>query len=249
MKKDDLRNMVELAGDSLGEVVGPLPDGSGFATSSFSLPAGHWSTEEGVNVPPMPFRCGTRLGELRSNLVDEVQAAARYAVRTATLNGSENDFDPDAMVQNFVVGMVGYYTADGLSSDSCCNPDPVPTGFMTVVRGAVRESDELLRDLFSKTSGAYYGQMLRLAVALEVLTDTRLEDFKDLWDFLNDYGFSQSFIDDVAKPCWQAAIAIVTDLPYRLEVTRTGHQSERRLTTHLLREVCELMRKNGGGAS
>jgi hypothetical protein len=42
-----------------------------------------------------------------------VRAAARFAVRAATSNGAINDFDPDALVQNMIVGLLGYYTPDG----------------------------------------------------------------------------------------------------------------------------------------
>ena len=36
------------------------------------------------------------------------------------------DFDPDAMVQNFVVGMLGYHTSDALTNDEWALPDPIP---------------------------------------------------------------------------------------------------------------------------
>jgi hypothetical protein len=119
---------VQQIADAVGgkiEEMAHLPDGSGFAVMSMPLPKDHWLTKPGWNVPPMPLRCGTDhpLRQVRNELVRE---AARYAIRASTMNGKENDFDPDAMVQNFVVAMLGYHTPDGLSSDAEANPYPVP---------------------------------------------------------------------------------------------------------------------------
>lgn len=97
-----------------------LPDGSGFAVASLAMPRDHWLTREGFNVPPMPWRTGD--GTARGQLAEEIRVAARYAIRAATMNGKESDFDPDAMVQNFVVGMLGYWTEDGYSFDARANP-------------------------------------------------------------------------------------------------------------------------------
>lgn len=116
---EDVLGLIEDAGGTVTEV-GALPDGSGFATASFPLPKGHWSTAEGYNVPPMPMRIGT--GPERDILAEQVREAARYAIRAATMNGTVQDFDPDAMVQNFVVGMLGYWTPSGLSSEPGDNP-------------------------------------------------------------------------------------------------------------------------------
>lgn len=46
-----------------------------------------------------------RTGEVRK----AVQAALRYAIKGATMNGRETDFDPDALVRNMMVGLFGYY--------------------------------------------------------------------------------------------------------------------------------------------
>ena len=94
-----------------------LPDGSAFGVMSLSLPDDHWlfaDPESGNEEPPMPMRIGTddpRRTEMRKMLYQ----AGRYAVRTATSNGEIDDFDPDALIQNLVVGMLGYNTSDGLS--------------------------------------------------------------------------------------------------------------------------------------
>ncbi len=88
-----------------------LPDGSGCFVASLPLPKDHWLYAPERSEPPMPMRVG--LGPKRTELVKQVREAARYAVRAATLNGKETDFDPDALVQNMVVGLLGYFTEDG----------------------------------------------------------------------------------------------------------------------------------------
>ena len=107
-----------------------LPDGSGFAVISMPLPTDHWSTAEGCSVPPMPFRLGTEEDGLnilprirtREEFAEKIRVAGRYAVRAATMNGKNMDFDPDALVQNLVVGMLGYWTPTGLSQEEWANP-------------------------------------------------------------------------------------------------------------------------------
>lgn len=73
----------------------------------------------------MPFRRGTDDPD-RNNWEARIRSAARYAVRASTMNGAEDDFDPDAMVGNMVIGMLGYNTPDALSSDPDFDPKPVP---------------------------------------------------------------------------------------------------------------------------
>lgn len=74
----------------------------------------------------MPFQLGTRNAGLREVVSNKIREAAKYAIRAATMNGKEPDFDPDAMVQNFVIGMLGYHTETGLSSDAWANPPTTP---------------------------------------------------------------------------------------------------------------------------
>lgn len=108
--------------------IGMLLDGSGFATASFPLPKDHWSVAdpEKFNVPPMPFRIADN-AKLRQEWKEKIQAAGKYAYRASTMNGKCADLDPDALIQNLVVGMIGYFTSDGLShSDSWANPEPIP---------------------------------------------------------------------------------------------------------------------------
>lgn len=94
-----------------------LPDGSAFTTVSYPLPAEHWLYADAVNEPPMGMRTGTD-DPRRVDLAEQIRAAGRYAVRCATMNGKEPDFDPDALVQQLVVGLLGYFTPDGLSHNS-----------------------------------------------------------------------------------------------------------------------------------
>lgn len=106
-----VKTFIEQLGGSVEEVHS-LPDGSGFATATFELPKDHWIYAEKDNVPPMPMKVGTDDAR-RPELEEQVSAAARYAIRGATMNGKEMDFDPDALVQNMIVGLLGYYTPDG----------------------------------------------------------------------------------------------------------------------------------------
>lgn len=109
----------KLANDLGGKIdeVGVLPDGSGFATMSMPLPKDHWLLADGHNVPPAPFKIGLVsqpvLNRTRDMWAEDIRKAARYAIRASTDNGKIVDFDPDAMVQNFVVGLIGYWTDDG----------------------------------------------------------------------------------------------------------------------------------------
>jgi hypothetical protein len=127
-----VNDIAEAAGGKI-DSIGRLPDGSGFATMSMPLPADHWLTQDHENIPPMPLRLGVgdsviiiaggrtlRISRVQFN--DMLRAAGRYAVRCATLNGKEDDFDPDALIQNLIVGFLGYHTDTGLSSDAEANP-------------------------------------------------------------------------------------------------------------------------------
>ena len=86
-----------------------LPDGSGFGIMSFPLPKDHWlykesEYEEGAVEPndlPAPI--------LTRSLRQQVIAAIRYAVRSTTMCGKVDDFDPDALVQNAVYALCGPY--------------------------------------------------------------------------------------------------------------------------------------------
>ena len=86
----------------------PLPDGSAIMTGSMPLPENHWlyaprgewdDTRDEYAECPRPI--------LTSAQREAVAAAARYAVRGATMCGQEPDFDPDALVLNFVYALCG----------------------------------------------------------------------------------------------------------------------------------------------
>lgn len=84
-----------------------LPDGSAFALASYTLPKDHWlyaprEYEPGAEEPkelPHPILTHAQSAE--------VVAAVRYAIRGATMCGKEEDFDPDALVQNAVYALCG----------------------------------------------------------------------------------------------------------------------------------------------
>ena len=118
--KDKVPEIVKRLANDVGGTIndsGSCPDGSGWATMSMPLPKDHWLTKDGYNEPPMPFRIGTAdapiLNMTRNMWADAISEAGKYAIRAATMNGKVDDFDPDAMLQNFVVGMIGYWTTDG----------------------------------------------------------------------------------------------------------------------------------------
>ena len=85
-----------------------LPDGSAFSVASLPLPSDHWlyaplaewdSVRDESSECPLPI--------LTNEQREAVKAAARYAIRGATMRGQEADFDPDALVQNFVYALCG----------------------------------------------------------------------------------------------------------------------------------------------
>jgi len=123
-----VKKLAKDIGGVIEEVGGPLSDGSGFAVMSMPLPKDHWLTADPdkFEVPPMPFRMGTASAPIhnktREMWAEALTKAGRYAVRAATRNGKVEDFDPDALVQNIVIGMLGYNTPEGLSSDEWANP-------------------------------------------------------------------------------------------------------------------------------
>lgn len=89
--------------------VNVLPDGSAFATASFPLPKDHWlyapRCEKWDEV--RDTSADTPIPILTHESMQEVKAAVRYAIRGATANGTEMDFDPDALVQNAIYALCG----------------------------------------------------------------------------------------------------------------------------------------------
>ena len=121
MSEELVRKLAQDVGGKIEEIQ-RLPDGSGFAVMSMPLPKDHWLTKDdgSFEEPPMPFRIGQIdapvLNRDRKMWADDIRKAAKYAIRASTMKGKEQDFDPDAMVQNFIVGMIGYHTGDGNST-------------------------------------------------------------------------------------------------------------------------------------
>ena len=107
-----------------------LPDGSGVMVGSFKLPAHHW-LYVGSKTPPMPMRMGAA-DHRRREFETMIYEAGKYAICAATANGTVKDFDPDALLQELVIGLLGYQTYDGLiknPDDPKADPDPVPPLF------------------------------------------------------------------------------------------------------------------------
>lgn len=139
MSEDLVRKLAADLGGTITEM-GALPDWSGFAVMSMPLPKDHWSVvnPDAFDVPPMPLRMGTndtiviqRTCDVtpagtwhltRDEFAEMLRAAARHAYRASTMNGKEPDLNPDALVQNLIVGLLGYWTPSGLSSDEFANP-------------------------------------------------------------------------------------------------------------------------------
>ena len=92
-----------------------LPDGSAFGVMSWPLPKDHWLYEK-TGEPPTPFLRGTDDPE-RQEWREKIRAAGKYAIKAATMSGKDADFDPDALLQNLVIGMLGYHTSDGLNQE------------------------------------------------------------------------------------------------------------------------------------
>lgn len=113
--KNPLDLVAEIArtvGGKIEEVA--LFDDHGFATMSFDLPKDHWLYQENYDPPPAPFLMGTD-NPLRDHLAKAIRQAGIYAIRATTNSGKIDDYDPDAWLQNLVVGMLGYWTPDGHS--------------------------------------------------------------------------------------------------------------------------------------
>lgn len=86
-----------------------LPDGSSFCVVALPLPADHWlyapectewdSVRDTSADTPQPI--------LGNDQREAVKAAIRWAIRGATMNGAEPDYDPDALVLNAAYALCG----------------------------------------------------------------------------------------------------------------------------------------------
>lgn len=96
----------------LPETGGVLPDGSAFATAKMPLPEDHWLYQKVEDVEPAFPTPGNRDTPSRLRVVEQVRAAAQQAIRGATLNGRDTDYDPDALVQNLIVALLGPWSLE-----------------------------------------------------------------------------------------------------------------------------------------
>lgn len=101
-----------------------LPDGSAFSVGSLPLPETHWlyaprgewdSARDEYAECPRPILTGGQR--------DAVVAAARYAIRGATMCGKEPDFDPDALVQNICYALCGPCGTLAVAASNNTDPD------------------------------------------------------------------------------------------------------------------------------
>jgi hypothetical protein len=77
-----------------------LPDGSGVMLASFPLPKDHWIFED-IPIEERP------VGFVDSRHRVDVRERLRWAIRGATGNGRDMDFDPDALVMLAVTAICG----------------------------------------------------------------------------------------------------------------------------------------------
>lgn len=192
MNQNNIKKFINHIGGTVNEAA-ILPDGSGFATASFPLPADHWlyfENEHKYEAPPMGMRCGTnhpRYFEMKKMIYE----AARYAVKRATMNGKCMDFDPDALVQNMVTGLIGYHTPEGLSQDDWANPDPVPSFLLPIWCGwSIDDKGDLtLSEVYNgvgiKTDQGLIGIAQRDS-GIEVVLETK--DGCLFWSSTNEWG-------------------------------------------------------------
>jgi hypothetical protein len=112
---DEVKKLIEDSGGTVNEM-GTLPDGSGFATASFPLPDDHWTnTMDALGLePPMGMRMGTDNPD-RYTVARHLRDAAKYAYIATGIAELGEGHDPDAFLQNLVVGLLGYHTPDGKS--------------------------------------------------------------------------------------------------------------------------------------
>jgi len=104
VKPSEVRQLIKESGGKVTSI-GALPDGSGFATASFPLPLDHWLYARKLEKIEPVFHPINE--EARKDVAAKIRSAARLAIRGATRNGQEKDFDPDALVQNLIINLIG----------------------------------------------------------------------------------------------------------------------------------------------
>lgn len=83
-----------------------LKDTPSFFTAELPLPEDHWLYKEEENIPPQSLKCMVTPHNYK-DLKAKIREAVQYALRAATMNGTAT-LDPDALVQNVVIGLIGY---------------------------------------------------------------------------------------------------------------------------------------------
>jgi len=103
----------------------PIQEGFVRRTRNPRAVKNHWlyDARGRTRPPPMPMRMGT--GPLRAAYEEAVRDASRWAIKSTTNNGTDMNFDPDTMVEHFVIALLGYNTADGTGAP-WENPKPLP---------------------------------------------------------------------------------------------------------------------------
>lgn len=101
---------------TVGRDVTVLNDGSAFYTESFPLPKEHW-LYKGVEKPMVAMRMGSEV-PLRHTMERYIRDALKYSLCVNTKNGTDMDFDPDALVTETIIALLGFYTPDGTSNTS-----------------------------------------------------------------------------------------------------------------------------------
>jgi hypothetical protein len=71
-----------------------------------SLEKDHWLYKEGTDAPPTPMYVAMGAPK-RKKIEKDVKEAARWAIRVASKNGADHGFDPDLLVEYFVIGLLG----------------------------------------------------------------------------------------------------------------------------------------------
>ena len=102
-----IEDLAAATGGKVENVSEPLPDGSGFAVVSYPLPKDHWSLNRPLDLePPAPFLMDPA-DSRRNDVAQAIREAGKYAYHAACL--SDPDHDPDAFLQNLIVGLIGYW--------------------------------------------------------------------------------------------------------------------------------------------
>ncbi len=141
--------LADMLGGKVHDVVIHPGGESGSAVISFALPEDHWiyeKSEKGWSTthehePPLLIPGHSMV---RDYLDEKVKIAARYGVKCATMDGEEDDFDPDALVRNVQNGLLGYFTRDGAMTPLSHNVgDPPPPWTPARLPGVLMEAVRL----------------------------------------------------------------------------------------------------------